>query len=236
MPIEILHRYTSAVLYSAATSPNTRAAVAAAVAAAANLRGANLRGANLRGADLRWANMRGADLREANLREANLRGADLRGANLSGADLSGADLSGANLRGADLRGADLSGADLSGAKISEEQLRSAKLDAIRDDFWAVLSAVPNEVAGLRLALVEGRINGSQYQGECACLVGTVAKVRGCAYDAMPELQPNDMRASERWFLAILQGHTPANNPIAKITLEWLDEWTAKQQAEAQHAG
>jgi len=191
MPIEILHRYTSAVLYSAATSPNTRAAVAAAVAAAADLRAA---------------------------------------------DLSEANLSAANLRAANLRAADLRAADLSEANISEEQLRSAKLDAIRDDFWAVLSAVPNEVAGLRLALVEGRIDGSQYQGECACLVGTVAKVRGCAYDAMPELQPNGMRASERWFLAILQGHTPANNPIAKITLEWLDEWAAKQPAEAQHAG
>jgi hypothetical protein len=88
--IEILNRYTKAVLYTSATADTIAAAVLE-----TRTRGADLGGADLRGADLR--------------------GADLRGADLSGADLSGAYLSGADLRGADLSGAYLSGANLRGA-------------------------------------------------------------------------------------------------------------------------
>ena len=93
--LQILHRYTQAVLY---TTEN------------ANLCDADLRGADLRGANLCGANLCDADLRDANLCGANLRGADLRGANLRGANLCDADLRGANLCDADLRGADLRGA------------------------------------------------------------------------------------------------------------------------------
>ena len=85
--IEILHRYTQAVLYSCATAQTVAEAVAEANRTRADLRGADLRGADLRGADLRGADLRGADLYEANLRGADLRGADLYEANLRGADL-----------------------------------------------------------------------------------------------------------------------------------------------------
>ncbi|HXR75172.1 MAG TPA: pentapeptide repeat-containing protein [Bryobacteraceae bacterium] len=78
--IEILNRYTRAVIYTS-TSAET---IAQAVVEAARVR------ANLSYADLSYAN--------------------LSYANLSGANLSGADLSYADLRGADLRDADLSGA------------------------------------------------------------------------------------------------------------------------------
>ena len=72
--IEILNRYTKAVLYSAADAQTVAEAVAAAVKSGAHLRGAHLGGAHLGG---------------ANLREADLYGADLRGAGLRGADLGG---------------------------------------------------------------------------------------------------------------------------------------------------
>ena len=57
----------------------------------------------------------------------------------------GADLSGANLSDANLSGADLSDANLSGAK---------------NDFWDILIRAPREVAGLRAALVSGKVDGS----------------------------------------------------------------------------
>jgi hypothetical protein len=103
MSIEILHRYTKAVLYASATAQTILDAVVEAVASRANLWRANLSGANLSGANLSGANLWGANLSGANLSGANLSGANLSGANLSGANLSGANLSGANLSGAKQR-------------------------------------------------------------------------------------------------------------------------------------
>ncbi|NJN99528.1 MAG: pentapeptide repeat-containing protein, partial [Anaerolineales bacterium] len=115
----------------------------------------------------------------------------------------------ANLEGAYLKGADLKGADL---------------QPIRDDFWAVLSSSPSEVFGLRKAIVEGRINGSSYSGECACLVGTIANVRKTEYTNLGCLKPNSSRPAERFFLGIQIGDKPENNQFSNIVLKWLDEW------------
>ncbi|KDB58419.1 pentapeptide repeat-containing protein [Bordetella bronchiseptica] len=196
----------------------------------ANLRGADLRGANLRGADLRGANLRGADLGGANLRGADLRGADLGGANLRGADLRGANLRGADLRGANLRGADLGGANLRGADLRGADLGDANLTPIRDDMWAVLSATPTEVPALIAALKAGRVDGSTYQGECACLVGTLANAREVSYSSIESLEPNSSRPIERFFLSISRGDTPGTNQFSKLALEWAEEWLARMQA------
>jgi hypothetical protein len=37
--------------------------------------------------------------------------------------------------------------------------------------------------------------------------------------------------AERWFLAIKSGDTPETNPVAKITLEWIDEFLAGMTAD-----
>ena len=186
----------------------------------ADLRGADLRDADLRGADLRGADLSGADLSDADLRGAYLRGADLRGAYLRGADLCDADLRGAYLRGADLSGADLSGADLRGA-----YLRGADLSEQKNDFWSILLRAPREIAGLRLALVEGRVDGSTYEGTCSCLVGSIANIRGVDYqDVGNGISPNASRPAERWFVGIRKGDTPETNQISHITVEWLDEF------------
>jgi hypothetical protein len=146
----------------------------------------------------------------ANLRGANLRGADLRGADLRGADLRGADLGGANLRGANLRGADLA--------------------PIRDDLWAVLSAAPSEVPGLLAAIREGRIDGSTYEGECACLVGTIEHVAGAAHNTLPILKANSSRPAEMFFLSINKGDTPETNQFSKLAADWIEDWLTRMRA------
>jgi uncharacterized protein YjbI with pentapeptide repeats len=99
--IEILHRYTSAVLYKSEKASDIREAVVEATKS-----GADLSGAQLSGADLSGVNLSGADLSGAQLCGADLYGANLYGVNLSGADLSGAQLCGADLYGAHLYGAE----------------------------------------------------------------------------------------------------------------------------------
>jgi hypothetical protein len=94
----------------------------------------------------------------------------------------------------------------------------------------VLSCAPAEAKGLRDAIMEGRIDGSQYEGECACLVGTIANVKHCKYNAIPNLVPNSNRPSERFFLAIKKGDKPETNPASKIALEWTDIWLDKMRS------
>ncbi len=131
---------------------------------------------------------------------------------------------GANLEGAYLKGADLKGANLEGANLEGADLKGANLTPIRDDFWAVLSSAPKEVMGLRQALIDGRVDGTVYEGECACLVGTIAKVRGVNYHALGLLAPNSSRPAERFFLGIRKGDTPESNQVSKTVLGWLDQW------------
>ena len=133
------------------------------------------------------------------------------------ADLSGADLRGANLRGANLSRADLRGANLSGA---------------REDFFSILNIVPAEVPGLLAKLQAGEIDGSVYEGECACLLGTIGKVRHCNYKQIEGLAPNADRPAERWFLALRPGHTPENNQVARITADWIGEWIQRNREKA----
>lgn len=194
----------------------------------AELTGADLMGANLTGAEMTAATLRGADLRGANLTRANLRRADLTGATLTGANLTDADLRRADLTDVDLTGANLSGAELTGADLTGETIRSAELTQIRDDIWAVLSSSPEEVRGLRVAITEGRIDGSTYEGACCCLVGTLANLQHCKYDAMLSLEPNARRPAERFFTAIQPGDTPENSPFSRLALEWVDLWLANR--------
>jgi hypothetical protein len=137
---------------------------------------------------------------------------------------------GASLDGASLDGASLDGASLDGASLDGASLDGASLDPIRDDFFKVLAAAPHEVPGLLAALRAGKIDGSCYTGECACLVGTIAKVRGCDFDAIGGIVPDSNRPAERWFMALSPGDTPENHPVAKITEAWIDGWLKAREA------
>ncbi len=211
MKIEIKSIYSGSVLFSFQTE-SLKLALEAGVKSGAYLKGADLNGADLNGAYLKGAYLSGAYLKGANLSGANLSGAHLEGAHLKGADLSGANLSGANLEGAYLKGANLS--------------------RIRDDFWSVLAGSPKEISGLREAIVSGKIDGSTYSGECACLVGTIAKVAHCDTSRLEFVKPNSGRLIERFFLSISPGDTPENSQTSAAVLKWLDQFVENAKAVA----
>ena len=218
-----------------------------------NLRGSNLSDSNLSGSDLSRSNLSGSNLSCSNLSDSNLSGSDLSRSDLSGSDLSRSDLSRSDLSRSDLRDSDLSRSNLSGSNLSRSNLRGSNLSCsnlrdshlsgsnlrgsnlsgsdlsrsdlrdIKTDFFEVLLRASTEVAGLRVALVSGKVDGSTYEGECACLVGSIANVRQANYRDLPnELKPNAGRPAERWFLGIKKGDTPETNQISRITVEWLD--------------
>jgi hypothetical protein len=224
MKFEIKSRFSGSVLFEC-EAESMKFAVEMAVNKRANLAGANLSDANLSDANLAGADLSDAYLRDADLSDAYLRGADLSGADLSDANFSGADLRGAYLAGADLSGADLRGADLSDANLSDANLRGANLAGVKADYLSILSLAKHEVVGLYKALLSGRIDGSSYSGECACLVGTVANLRHEDHKKLGiDLRPDSSRPAERWFLNIRKGDTPENNQVSAITKEWTEEF------------
>jgi uncharacterized protein YjbI with pentapeptide repeats len=101
---------------------------------------------------------------------------------------------------------------------------SGALEPIRCDFFGRMLILKKEVPALRQALVDGKVNGSAYEGECSCFMGTVANARHCKYNAIPELKPDINSDTERWFMAISKGDTPETSPIVKQTVEWIDEF------------
>jgi uncharacterized protein YjbI with pentapeptide repeats len=174
------------------------------------------------GLAVKWALREKKNLRSADLSSANLSYADLISANLSYADLISADLRYANLRYANLSYANLSSANLRYADLSSANLRTFKAD-----LWMVLTQNRNEVAGLVSALREGRVDGSVYEGECACLKGTLANVRGVN---VSEFDQDVSQPAEQWFLMIKKGDKPTDETgggfAAKMALGWALEWCA----------
>ena len=237
LKLQIKNRFTGSVLFEYEKEDNTmRQTVEEAIKSYANLSSADLSYADLRSADLRSADLRSANLSYANLSYANLRSANLRSADLSSADLSSANLSYANLSYADLSYANLSYAnlsyaDLSYADLSYANLRSADLSSIKNDFWDVLLHSIVEIPFLKQNIIEGKIDGSTYDGECACLSGTL--VNGAKFHNGPQKPViiksimacrDAARPIERFFLGIKKGDTPETNQVSKIVLGWLEEF------------
>ncbi len=74
----------------------------------------------------------------------------------------------------------------------------------------------------------GKINGSVYQGECCCLIGSFANIKDCNYETLP-VKPNARRPAERWFLSIRPGRTPENSFKVKEIEGWVLEWMEKNK-------
>lgn len=108
-------------------------------------------------------------------------------------------------------------------------LSYANLSAVKADFLAAVLNLPNELEFLRDAIAEGRINGSSYSGDCACLAGTLARAKGIECYFGQRIRGGRTFTSdassprERFFFAIKTGDTPETNPASRIVLEWTDE-------------
>jgi hypothetical protein len=111
-------------------------------------------------------------------------------------------------------------------------LGDADLVAVKQDFLAEVLRLPDELEFLRSAIAEGRIDGSTYDGDCACLAGTLVKSRhpdqkysGYSIDVAPGVifHANSYSPREVFFSAIRPGDTPKNNSASAIALAWTDE-------------
>jgi hypothetical protein len=147
--IEILHRYTKAVLYKSETATTVKDAVFEALQAKSDLRYSDLRYSDLRYSDLRYSDLRYSDLRCSDLRYSDLRDSDLsysdlRYSDLSDSDLRDSDLRYSDLRYSDLRCSDLRYSDLRCSDLSYSDLRYSDLSGsdLRDRDAARLSITP----------------------------------------------------------------------------------------------
>ena len=132
---------------------------------------------------------------------------------------------------ADLSYANLSFADLSSADLRFANLRFAKnlpewyINLCSRDMLFVFQHLKAELPYLRDKLVKGQVDGTQYEGDCACLIGTLGKADGgvdkvCTM--IPYYDKGLHNYGEMWFFQIKQGDTPKNNQFAKHALLLLD--------------
>ena len=121
------------------------------------------------------------------------------------------------LRDAVLQDADLRGADLRGIPL--KNLPQDYVNLCSRDILFVLEHLKPEVPFLKDKLLAGQVDGSQYEGRCACLVGSLAKAAEGSVEAVCQAIPYykmDVRnPGEQWFLNINEGDTPKTNEFSK---------------------
>jgi hypothetical protein len=110
------------------------------------------------------------------------------------------------------------------ANLRSADLRSADLSVIKNDMFVVLLNGINEIKHLKQSLIDGKIDGSVYDGECACLNGTLCQT---AYngekDRLISIR-DSARPIERFFLGISKGNTPENSQFSALALKWINEF------------
>jgi hypothetical protein len=157
--------------------------------------------------------------------------ADLSFADLSSANLHSVNLSSANLHSADLSSANLHSVNLSSANLHSADLRSAKnlpasyINLCSRDMLFVFEHLKGELPAFREKLVAGKIDGTQYEGDCACLIGTMGNLDGGVDKVCSRIPFYDKglhNYGEQWFWQIHQGDTPDKSFFAKHALELID--------------
>lgn len=72
-------------------------------------------------------------------------------------------------------------------------------------------------------MIDGKINGTKYEGDCACLKGTIHNAKACDWKESGLIR-NVSEPSEQWFLQIAEKQTPENNNVVKLTVDWINEF------------
>jgi hypothetical protein len=115
-----------------------------------------------------------------------------------------------------------------GAKDEDAGVRDASqilLRAKSDIFDVLRSAYKPEIRYLLEAIELGKIDGSVYQGECACLVGSLEKARDGRYVCTR----NSSRPAEKFFMNIHPGDTPEKNAYSKKAQIWIMEYLKESE-------
>jgi len=90
----------------------------------------------------------------------------------------------------------------------------------------IFEHLSSELPYLREKLLAGEVDGSQYNGECCCLVGSLAKAKNKDVDQLcstiPYYTKGTHNPGEQWFLHIREGDTPQNNQFAAHALKLID--------------
>lgn len=118
----------------------------------------------------------------------------------------------------------LHGDELRDVYLRDADLRGADAKPIKADLWDVLLKAIPEIPNLKKSLVEGKVDGSTYDGECSCLCGTLEKSDNKKLSKIIFDQRDSSRPIERLFLGIKKGDTPETNPVSKIVMEWICEF------------
>jgi uncharacterized protein YjbI with pentapeptide repeats len=238
--IQIKNRWTGSIIFEYKKENNTLAETIKEYITQSQFRvdltGVDLTGVDLTDVDLTGANLTRAILTRAILTDVDLTGAILTDAILTDAILTGVDLTGANLTGVDLTGVDLTGAiltraNLTGAILTGVDLTRAILTDIKNDMFIVLLHAIPEIKFLKQNIIEGKIHGSTYEGECACLSGTLKNGSKKSNGNLEKIVSdnimscrNSSRPIERFFLAIKIGDTPETSQFSKLALKWIEEF------------
>jgi len=114
--------------------------------------------------------------------------------------------------------------DFFSSTVNGKSIKIEQLNIFRNDLRKVLAVASKEARGVKETLEKGRVNGATYEGKCCCLVGTIARIRGCFYLSMKNLEPDLSRPAEQWFMQIRKGDTPKNSKAAKLAHKWITEW------------
>ena len=89
----------------------------------------------------------------------------------------------------------------------------------------IFQSLKKELPFLRDKLIKGEVDGTQYEGDCACLIGTLANADGAlnkVCETIPFYDKGLHNFGEQWFYQIHKGDTPENNQFSKHALELID--------------